>query len=118
LLAQAKSWAWLLANAGRTPRQGAVVELTVHRDDLAQLQTLAFVRGHYSADDYWSFVFHCRQGASDHGRSGVNGGLYDAVYGPVAAFWMQRVAMADSEQISFHTPTGAACLRAQNIVLI
>ena len=118
LLAQARSWAWLLANTGSPPRQGAVVELSVNRDDLAPLDTLAFVRGHFSAEDYWSLVFHCRQGATDHGRGAVNGGVYDAVYGPVAAFWMQRVAMADSEQVSFHTAKSAACLRIQNIILI
>jgi hypothetical protein len=81
----------------------AVVELTVSRDDWAQLETLAFVRGDFAADDFWSFVHHCRSGATDHGRRVALRPFYDVVYGPVAAFWNQRMSIGGSDQISFHT---------------
>jgi hypothetical protein len=62
-----------------------------------------FVRGDFSAQDYWSFVHYRRRGATDH-RRGVPGKIYyDVVYGPVAAFWNQRMIIADADQISFHT---------------
>jgi hypothetical protein len=115
-LRQAKSWAWLMSSTSSAKTRGAVVKLVIDLDDLAPLETLTFVRGHFDADDYWSFVFHCRAGASNHGRKTVGSGLYDVVYGPVAAFWMQRVAMADSDQISFHTSKSAAVLRPQKIL--
>jgi hypothetical protein len=34
----------------------AVVELRLSRNDLATLQSLAFVRGDFAADDFWSLV--------------------------------------------------------------
>jgi hypothetical protein len=103
LLTQAHTWAAEVALTipGATP---AVIELTVAREDLAQLDTLAFVRGDFSADDFWSFVHYCRVGATDHGRGGTRGPYYDVVYGPVAAFWNQRSTISGADQISFHTP--------------
>ncbi len=38
------------------------------------------------------------------------GEWYDIVCGPVAAFWDQRSAMNDADQISFHTITAAKLL--------
>lgn len=35
---------------------------------------------------------------------------YDLVYGPVAAFWNQRMTIADADQISFHTTKAEAVL--------
>jgi hypothetical protein len=75
---------------------------------LAGLDTLAFVRGDFYADDYWSLIHYCRKGALDHSRSSP--GYYDIVYGPVAAFWNQRMIVADADQISFHT------LSAENVL--
>ena len=111
-LRQAKSWAWLLA--AQSGSAAGVVTLTCPREKLATLETLAFVRGDYDAEDFWSFVFHCRQGKPYHGRA-VGSGWYDVVSGPVAAFWAQRSAMVDSDQFSFHTPQAAAALTVTNI---
>jgi hypothetical protein len=74
----------------------------VSRQALAGLETLAFVRGDFDAEDYWSFVHYCRSGALNHGRpeSKMN---YDVIYGPVTAFWNQRMIVANADQISFHT---------------
>jgi len=67
LLRQAHTWAAQIASskAGTKP---AVIEITLGREDLAQLETLAFVRGDFHADDFWSLVHYCRKGATDHGR--------------------------------------------------
>jgi hypothetical protein len=35
---------------------------------LAGLESIAFVRGDFDADDYWSLIHHCRKGALDHAR--------------------------------------------------
>jgi hypothetical protein len=86
----------------------AVIELTISRVSLAALDALVFVRGDFDAEDFWSLVHHCRKGALDHGRS--SSGYYDVVYGPVAAFWNQRMIVADADQISFHTA------RAENVL--
>jgi len=113
-LVQAKSWAWQLAAAssigGVGPVGACVMAFEADRNALARLETLAFARGDREADDFWSFVFHCRNGGLTHGRAKSPGSFYDVVYGPVTAFWSQRVVMLDSDQISFHTPAAAACL--------
>jgi hypothetical protein len=109
---QAWSWAWTLAQ--RVPGMApAVIRFTVDRDRLAALDHLAFVRGHYEADEFWSFVFSCRGGSPHHGRK-TNGGWYDVVVGPVTAFWQQRLSLGDADQISFHTDRAAALLDASD----
>ncbi len=50
---------------------------------LGDVQTLAFIRGDFHADDFWSLIHYCRNGATDHGRAAP----LAVVYGPVAAFW-------------------------------
>jgi hypothetical protein len=108
---QARTWAdWVSAgaNPGAKP---AVVEITIDRPTLATLDALAFVRGDFDADDYWSLIHHCRRGASDHGRTGPEPS-YDVVYGPLAAFWERRMCVANSDQISFHTPRAEGVLNA------
>jgi Protein of unknown function (DUF3990) len=104
---QARSWAWHLANQdpNGTP---AVVAFEVSREALAGLETLSFVRGDYEAEDFWSFVVHCRSGANTHTR--VSAQFYDVVAGPVAGAWKQRVQLHDYDQISFHTPVAEAVL--------
>ncbi len=105
LEAQAKSWAWLLAAqsaVGGVVPPAAVVRLEVDRDALSRLDSIAFIRGDYDAEDYWSLVFHCRGGALDHARPPA-APYYDVAYGPVAAFWTQRSAMHGADQISFHS---------------
>lgn len=108
-LGQAQGWAWQLAQ-GRGGGVAAVVSAEIDRNALAALSSLSFVRGHPDAEDFWSFVAHCRSGAADHGRNTTAGAICDVVYGPVAAIWRQRRSLGDAEQISFHTPAAEAVL--------
>jgi hypothetical protein len=98
LFRQAHTWGAQIA-ASRPGSSPAVVELQISRSDLATLQTLAFIRGDFHAD-----------GATDHGRTAPLAPYYDVVYGPVAAFWNQRMSIADADQISFHTAAAEAVL--------
>jgi hypothetical protein len=106
---QAHTWAAQIA-ASKPGTRPAVIQLQISRDDLATLQTLAFARGDFHADDFWSFVHYCRNGARDHARAPYLPSYYDVVYGPVAAFWNQRMIIADADQISFHTPAADTVL--------
>jgi len=100
-LRQAKMWAAEIA--ATTPHdKPAVVRITIRREKLARLDTLAFVRGDFDARHFWSFVHSCRKGAKDHRRPGPSP-FYDVVYGPVASFWNQRLIIANADQLSFHT---------------
>jgi hypothetical protein len=118
---QAEHWAWVRYYAQRSPPKGVkpvVLRFRVDRHQLAALAFMAFVRGDYNNGDYWGLVQHCRQSTAgairDH-KGPVNDGgndWYDVAYGPVAAFWDQRVAMIDSDQMSFHTQAAAALLTA------
>jgi hypothetical protein len=105
---QAHPWAAQIA-ATKPNATAAVIELAIPREELAALQSLAFARGDFDADDFRSLIHHCRAGATDHGRPAPNP-KYDVVYGPVAAFWNQRMIIADADQISFHTPAAEAVL--------
>ena len=115
---QAKSWAWLLAAqsavGGHAGTTGAVVRLEVDRDALARLDSIAFVRGDYDAEDFWSLVFYCRGGALGHARPPA-APYYDVAYGPVAAFWTQRNAMHGTDQISFHSSACAPILVVKGV---
>ena len=108
LMRQAHTWAAQIAST-KPGTKPAVIELAIAREDLAGLQSLAFARGDFHAEDFWSLIHHCRKGASDHGRRGLRGS-YDVVYGPVAAFWNQRMIIGDADQISFHTPAAEGIL--------
>jgi len=101
VLLQAHSWAAQIAVT--LGANAAVIEFTVSREELAELQTLAFVRGNRDAEDYCSFVHYCRRGATNHNRPDGKSDYYDVVYGPVSAAWNQRLIFADADQISFHT---------------
>ncbi|HEX6747760.1 MAG TPA: DUF3990 domain-containing protein [Longimicrobium sp.] len=114
---QARNWAFEVARESGRTRSAAVVQLDLARESLASLATLMFVRGDFHAADYWSFVVHCRNGAVDHGRTSHADGLYDVVVGPIAAFWKQRAAMSDSDQISFHTEAAEAALNSSARVI-
>jgi len=109
LLRQAHTWAAQIA-ASKPGTRAAVVELRVSRDELADLETLAFARGDFQADDFWSLIHYCRSGATDHGRPFPLRAYYDVVYGPVAAFWNQRMTIAGADQVSFHTAPAEAVL--------
>ncbi|HEX8904226.1 MAG TPA: DUF3990 domain-containing protein [Longimicrobiaceae bacterium] len=106
---QARSWAWQLANRRRSA--AVILYADLDREALAGLDSLAFVRGDFDAEDYWSLVTHCRSGGMDHARSGSSG-FYDMVTGPVALAWRQRALFAGADQISFHTPAAEAVLNA------
>ncbi|MGA2738590.1 MAG: DUF3990 domain-containing protein [Bryobacteraceae bacterium] len=108
---QAQMWAARLS-ATRPGTSPAAIEIVIRRPSLASLEALAFVRGDFGADDYWSLIHHCRKGALGHGRLPPAPSYYDVVYGPVAAFWNQRMVVADADQISFHTMAAEAVLNA------
>src|ERR1017187_2627394 len=122
---QARHWAWdryykwQKDNPGITGNQPVVLQFRVRRYSLAtptndlerglsDLESLAFVRGDYDNEDFWSLVQHCRQSVPEDKKRGIAevvhdhkkspGGWYELVSGPVAAFWDQRVAMSDSDQ--------------------
>src|SRR5262245_48394516 len=126
---QARHWAWerfyawQARNPTKTGNQPIVLRFRVRRysvkprrsplhDGLDKLLSLQFVRGDYDNEDYWSLVQHCRQSipadpaagqpevVHDHKRPPT--GWYQMVSGPVAAFWKQRVAMDNTDQVSFH----------------
>lgn len=99
-LRQAQSMAWRLAENRKSPP--VVVRFDVDRESLAELDSLWFVCGSFTVDDFWSLVYHCRGGHANHGRT-ANNGWYDLVIGPVVASWKQRLVIAESDQISFHT---------------
>jgi hypothetical protein len=113
---QAQNWA-----VGRARRDGSrragLVRLDIDRDQLARLDHLAFVRGEPEAEEFWSFVVHCRSGAPDHARSTHPSGFYDVVVGPVSAFWQQRLPIAGSDQISFHTEAAERVLNLSERVV-
>jgi hypothetical protein len=116
---QARHWAWTRFYDPRFARmtgvQPVVLRFTVDRHDLAKLTALCFLIGDYSCEDFWSLVQHCRQSTQmtifDHqGPVSESGEWYDIVYGPVSAFWDQRSAMNDADQISFYTRKAAKML--------
>jgi uncharacterized protein DUF3990 len=111
---QARAWSWQLAqdyNANRIARSWAVpvvIEFRVKREELSRLRCLVFVRGSHDFDDYWSLVHHCRERGTGHIPSQAAGPAhwYDLVAGPVTALWRTRLAIANSDQFSFHTNVG------------
>jgi len=111
VLQQAITWAEqkrLRSTRGHPQAAPAVLEFKVDRNRLASLSSLCFVRGHFNAEEYWSFIWHCRKpgGAGHHfykPDKKTAYGLYDVVSGPINAMWTQRIATYDGDQISFHT---------------
>jgi hypothetical protein len=106
---QAIAWANRLLTRPRVPGRPAVIAFEVSLDDLARLDTLAFVRGEFEADRFWSMVWRCRKNDTHHDRVS-NDGWYDVVVGPVASDWSQRIPMLGYEQFSFHTTAAVALL--------
>jgi hypothetical protein len=100
LRTQAINWAHnRAALAGGDP---SLMTFLVDRESLGKLETLFFIRSSFNSDEFWSFIWHCRSGKLGH-RFGSVVAFYDLVVGPVAAFWDQRLAIQDTDQISFHT---------------
>ncbi len=112
---QAVTWAYQTSSRAQSlygKVNPAVLELTIDRNLLAGLRTLFFVRGHFDAEDYWSIVWHCRNPAQPqprdhrfHGQpvTSTPPNMYDVALGPISAFWKQRIATYDGDQVSFHT---------------
>lgn len=111
LFRQARHWAWHRLYSDNNPAgngvgNAVILNFKIPRLDLADQQALTFVSGSYDAEGFWSLVQHCRQGGNHkcpRFPQSESDEWYDVVMGPVAAFWQQRVAMVDSDQISFHT---------------
>ena len=105
-LSQAEQWARDLA--GRLAVSPAVIEFEVERNDLAGLDCLFFVRSSPLAEDFWSFVTHCRTTTGDHHRRHTT--WYDIVAGPVTGDWKKQTVIPDGDQVSFHTPAAVDVL--------
>jgi len=88
------------------PVSAAVIEFAINRNNLGQLDTLAFVL----PDAGWhEFVTHCRSGADGHKGKGI---YYEVVYGPISIFtgeWWKY------EQLSFHSNRAARALSVQDV---
>jgi hypothetical protein len=123
-LEQAKNWASLKAKRIRRKQpsaRGAVLGMSVDRNWLGKLDSLAFVRSAAEVD-YPTFVRFCRSGCSPHRPTGD----YQVVYGPVAQW--QDIAdpnfslfiIQDCDQISFHNDavTGPSSILLANVNLI
>ncbi len=105
---QALSWA--RRNQRRADGSPAVIRFELPRERLARLGCLWFVRADSDAEDYWSFVRHCRAGGAH--RPAVRFPWYDLIAGPVSIDWEQRRTLPSSDQVSFHTPVAVAVLQA------
>jgi len=101
---------WTVALTRRFAEPAVVLWAELDRDLLASLDCLYFVRGHEGAEDFWSFVHHCRRGATTRARRDRKKHMYDVVVGPVSRNYMRRAAYDDMDQISFHTRDAQAVL--------
>jgi hypothetical protein len=109
---QAQHWAWIRYYDLSLPEQRVerpvVLRFVLVREELGKLESMSFVSGAFDNDNFWSLVQHCRRSppAPAHHRH-ENGTRpdrwYDMVFGPVSAFWRQRLAVHDGDQLSFHT---------------
>ncbi|SRR6266702_491594 len=114
---QAERWSRVQSdrNQGRAP---AVVRLVLDRETLSRQDSIVFIRGTFDADDYWSFVSHCRDGRSHKPSSG---GYYDVTYGPVASMWLGRGnsrVIPRYDQIGFHSNRSQDMLNDRSICQI
>jgi hypothetical protein len=103
---------WATRRTVHDEDRAVVAFASLSRDLLASLHCLFFIRGHEGAEDFWSFVTHCRRGAETHGRAGDAAPMYDIVVGPVARNYKRRVAYEEMDQIGFHTPAAEAVLNS------
>lgn len=126
---QAEEWAYIKYDTkyplGHPVDVPAVVRFRVPLaglDGLAELESLAFVRGDPGHEMFWSFVTHCRGGNSHrHPVRTTPDDWYDLVSGPVAALPLDRrqvhgawdgTTFAAYDQYSFHSTRAADVLNA------
>jgi hypothetical protein len=88
------------------PECAAMIEFEVKLEELGALETLAFVQ---PISQWLDLVRHCHQGNQNHKMSPDS--YYHVVYGPMFAP-TDNSAIPDREQISFHSPSATAVLRA------
>jgi hypothetical protein len=117
ILYQAEDWAWqALRGKNALPDDTpAVLRYQIRRENLAKLDSLWFIDAQRSNEDFWSFIFHCRNGNLGHGRMGPVL-YYDCVAGAVTASWEQRKVFEGTDQISFHTEVALSLLKNPQIV--
>lgn len=118
---QAEQWARRLhlnlPPADRTVNRPTLLRFSLSRDEVAALESLAFVRSDAAHGEFWAFVHHCR-GSTTIPRTHLHPGRpapddwYDLVAGPVALVWPPRgtTAIPEFDQFSFHTPAAVAIL--------
>jgi hypothetical protein len=94
--------------------QPVVLRFSVNREKLSRLRSLCFVHGGATAEPFWTFVAHCRAGSDNHGRVTGNA-FYDAVFGPVATNWRDRVIKSDADQLSFHCEAVNDVLKLESV---
>ena len=97
---------------GHQLQRAIVIKFDVDRDWLASLDSLVFVR---ATSDFWNLVANCRDGHAPHGRSAPHPLPYDVVYGPVTILG-QKLVIANSDQISFHTTRAVTGLGRPSLV--
>jgi Protein of unknown function (DUF3990) len=106
---------WAMRKAARLGVEPAVVRVTLGRAELGQLESIVFVRGSLLAEEFWSFVAHCRAGRP---HRPATQDFYDVAYGPVAKVWFgnpNSAIWADYDQISFHTKTAQDMLNNKRV---
>jgi hypothetical protein len=113
---QAEHWGYLknkripFMDRTNIDKQAVVLWCRVDRSELAKLHTLVFLRGDAQAEEFWSFVLHCRSSpthpapiAHHHERVPAGNDWYDMVCGPLTAFFDQPGIVQNADQFSFHT---------------
>lgn len=116
---QAQQWAWYrhysLPAHQRATNPAVILAFSLSRNDLADLEHLAFVRGDFGNESLWSLIhrFRDKPTGRDHARGLGAGTWFDVVWGPVSVLWQQRNAMADADQVSFHTEQAVALLQRE-----
>jgi hypothetical protein len=116
LLPQAMKWSAQLSERNNET-VGGILEYRVKREDLAQLDILWFTFTTTSEEfsNFWSFVFHCRDGNEWHKQNGTML-YYDVVVGPVADKWKDKFLIEDADQVSFHTDKAASILKNAELI--
>ncbi|MCX6594434.1 MAG: DUF3990 domain-containing protein [Acidobacteria bacterium] len=106
---QQQAWNWSVSRFEKDP---TVLRFRLDRLDFGRATCLFFLDAGVLAEDYWSFVWACRRGATKHHAIGY----YDVVGGPFASTWRMRTADPAGNQLSFHTSAGVSLLGKGEII--